>query len=84
MANELKKHGGNYHVLGYIDDDRTKHKQVIQGFPQLGGRDKLLQLAKEKDFRSRYCYTISLLQWWVWLTFAWPVLRLRLPVSMRY
>ncbi|NLX90396.1 MAG: polysaccharide biosynthesis protein [Firmicutes bacterium] len=48
VANELKKHGGNYHLLGYIDDDKAKHRQVIQGLPVLGGRDKLLQLAEEK------------------------------------
>ncbi len=48
VANELKKHVGNYHVVGYIDDDRTKHKQVIQGFPVLGGRNELLHVIKEK------------------------------------
>lgn len=49
VANELKKHGENYHVVGYIDDDRIKHKQMIQGFPVLGGRDELLHVIKEKN-----------------------------------
>ena len=47
---ELKKHGPSLamQMVGYIDDDRTKQKQIIQGLPVLGTREELPQVIHDK------------------------------------
>ncbi|RJX24825.1 MAG: polysaccharide biosynthesis protein [Dethiobacter sp.] len=49
VAAELKKHADKHAVVGFIDDDLTKQKQVIQGLPMLGRGEDLPKVVKEKD-----------------------------------
>ena len=50
VAKELKKHGSNLSMklVGYIDDDQSKQKQIIQGLPVIGTRHELPQLIMKK------------------------------------
>jgi exopolysaccharide biosynthesis polyprenyl glycosylphosphotransferase len=38
-----------YQLVGYIDDDPSKQRQVIEGVPVIGSQRDLLSLLKEKD-----------------------------------
>ena len=38
-----------YQLVGYIDDDPAKQRQVIEGIPVIGSRRDLLSLVKEED-----------------------------------
>ncbi len=42
-------HGWQYEIVGLIDDDASKHNQLIQGVPVLGGHECLLELARKHD-----------------------------------
>ncbi len=48
VARELKKHGPgvDLKVIGFIDDDLSKKKQVIQGISVLGSREDLPELVQ--------------------------------------
>lgn len=48
VAREMKKHSSDLQtkVIGYIDDDLNKQKQIIQGLPVLGTRDELPEIIK--------------------------------------
>ncbi|MDZ4131788.1 MAG: nucleoside-diphosphate sugar epimerase/dehydratase [Dethiobacteria bacterium] len=48
VARELKKHSSALaiRVIGFIDDDLSKHKQVIQGLPVLGGSADLPEVVQ--------------------------------------
>ena len=35
---------GGWHLLGYLDDDTSKHGTVVEGIPVLGDRDKLREM----------------------------------------
>jgi len=50
VARELKKHGRSLELklLGFIDDDPTKQKQIIQGLPVLGTRADLPEVVKQR------------------------------------
>ncbi len=50
VARELKKLQGRLGtwVVGFVDDDSNKHRQIIQGVPVLGGREEIPRLVKEK------------------------------------
>ena len=50
VARELKKHGRflELKLVGFIDDDPTKQKQIIQGLPVLGTRADLPQVVRQK------------------------------------
>ncbi len=50
VARELKKHGPSLGIklVGFIDDDQNKQKQIIQGVPVLGARSDLLMVVQEK------------------------------------
>ena len=39
-------------VVGFIDDDRGKQGQIIQGLPVLGGREEIPRLVQEKDVQE--------------------------------
>lgn len=54
VASELKKHQGRLgtRVVGFIDDDRYKQGQVIQGVPVLGGRRDIPELAEKKSIHE--------------------------------
>ncbi len=54
VARELKKHGRSLELqlTGFIDDDKGKQKQIIQGLPVLGTRDKLPEIVKEKGIEE--------------------------------
>ena len=51
VARELKKHGRSLELklMGFIDDDSSKQKQVIQGLPVLGTRADLPEIARQKE-----------------------------------
>jgi len=51
VARELKKHGRSLELklMGFIDDDSSKQKQVIQGLPVLGTRAGLPEIARQKE-----------------------------------
>ena len=51
VARELKRHGPalEMQVAGFIDDDPTKQKQIIQGIPVLGGRADLPEIVEKKQ-----------------------------------
>ena len=50
VARELKKYQAKLktRLVGFIDDDPHKQKQVIQGLPVLGTREKLHEIVEEK------------------------------------
>jgi FlaA1/EpsC-like NDP-sugar epimerase len=50
VARELKKHSNELalKVIGFIDDDSDKHKQIIQGFSVLGNREELPEIVRQK------------------------------------
>ncbi|HHT43160.1 MAG TPA: polysaccharide biosynthesis protein [Firmicutes bacterium] len=49
-ARELRNHyGAQVKVVGYIDDDPIKQNQTILGYPVLGTRSDLLQVAAEQQ-----------------------------------
>ena len=54
VAGELKKHQGHLgtRVVGFVDDDRYKQKQVIQGMPVLGGREDIPDLVEKKKIHE--------------------------------
>ncbi len=51
VARELKRHGHalKLQLVGFIDDDPSKQKRIIQGLPVLGGRDDLPGLVRQKE-----------------------------------
>ncbi len=51
VARELKRHGPNMGIklVGFIDDNPAKQKQVIQGLPVLGMRKNLPEVARKKE-----------------------------------
>jgi len=50
VAKELKKHGSSLEikVIGFIDDDSSKQKQIIQGIPVLGSRNNLPAVVQQR------------------------------------
>ena len=50
VARELKKHGPSLGIrlVGFIDDDHGKQKQIIQGVPVLGLRSDLPEVVQQK------------------------------------
>jgi len=50
VARELKRHGSKLKmkVIGFIDDDPSKQKQVIQGLPVMGFRSSLPEIIQQK------------------------------------
>ncbi len=54
VAGELKKHQGQLgtRVVGFVDDDRYKQKQVIKGIPVLGGRQDIPRLVEKKGIHE--------------------------------
>ena len=50
VARELKRHGPalKMQLIGFIDDDPSKQKQIIQGIPVLGGRAELPDVVEKK------------------------------------
>ena len=53
-ARELKKHESTLgtRLVGFIDDDPNKRKQVIHGLPVLGTRDDLPVIVEERGLRK--------------------------------
>ena len=51
VARELKRHGPSIElkVVGFIDDDPSKQKQIIQGLPVLGTRVDLPDIVHQKE-----------------------------------
>ncbi len=51
VARELKKHGPSLELqlLGFIDDDPSKQKQIIQGLPVLGTKNDLENVVRQKE-----------------------------------
>jgi FlaA1/EpsC-like NDP-sugar epimerase len=51
VARELKKHGPSLemNVIGFIDDDPAKQRQIIQGIPVLGTRSVLTEVVEQKQ-----------------------------------
>jgi len=49
VARELKKHGSRLaiKIVGFIDDDQAKQRQIIQGLPVLGNRQALPELIEQ-------------------------------------
>lgn len=54
VAEELKKHQGmlGSRVVGFIDDDPNKQKQIIHGFPVLGRREEIPWVVEEKGVKE--------------------------------
>ncbi len=54
VARELKKHGPSLGIklVGFIDDDQSKQKQIIQGLPVLGKRSDLPVLVQQKGINE--------------------------------
>ena len=54
VARELKKHGQELEmrVVGFIDDNENKQKQIIHGLPVLGTRGKLKDIVQEKNIKE--------------------------------
>ena len=54
VARELKRHGPalGIKVIGYIDDDPTKQKQIIQGIPVLGRQDDLAEIIERRGIEE--------------------------------
>ena len=50
VARELKKHGRSIElqVIGFVDDDQSKQRQIIQGLPVLGMRKDLPEIVKRR------------------------------------
>jgi sugar transferase (PEP-CTERM system associated) len=44
---DLLKSKSDYRVVGFVDDDRTKHELVIDGIPVLGGSSDLICFVKK-------------------------------------
>jgi FlaA1/EpsC-like NDP-sugar epimerase len=53
-ARELKKHESTLgtRLVGFIDDDPNKRRQVIHGLPVLGTRDDLPRIVEEKEIKE--------------------------------
>ncbi len=51
VARELKRHGRTLalQLVGFIDDDPSKQKQIIQGLPVLGPRKDLEAIVRQKN-----------------------------------
>ncbi|HEY6007461.1 MAG TPA: nucleoside-diphosphate sugar epimerase/dehydratase [Geobacteraceae bacterium] len=48
LLSEIRRQTGSpYHVVGFVDDDATKHGMLLNGVPILGGRGQLPALVKE-------------------------------------
>ena len=54
VAEELKKHQGvlGSRVVGFIDDDPNKQKQIIHGFPVLGRREEIPWVVEGKGVKE--------------------------------
>ena len=54
VARELKRIQDRLdtRVVGFVDDDRGKQGQIIQGLPVLGGREEIPRLVQEKGIRE--------------------------------
>lgn len=48
ILRDLRQRDHRY-VIGFIDDDPTKHNKIMNGVPVLGGRDDIKRIVKEKD-----------------------------------
>ena len=51
ILRDLRQRDHRY-VIGFIDDDTTKHKRILNGIPVLGGREDIRRIVKEKDIRE--------------------------------
>lgn len=41
IAYNINSFGQNFEIIGFLDDDTTKHNKIIAGFTVLGSLDKL-------------------------------------------
>ena len=48
ILRDLRQRDHRY-VIGFIDDDETKHKKIMNGIPVLGGRKDIKRIVEEKD-----------------------------------
>lgn len=54
VADELKKHQAalGTKIVGFIDDDPNKQKQIIHGLPVLGKRENIQQVVEERGIKE--------------------------------
>ncbi|MBO6265720.1 MAG: polysaccharide biosynthesis protein [Acidaminococcaceae bacterium] len=51
ILRDLRQRDHRY-VIGFIDDDATKHKKIMNGIPVLGGRQDIRRIVQEKDIQE--------------------------------
>lgn len=50
LIKEIKRHKSfNYNIVGLIDDDPSKQGRLINGIEVIGGRDRIVEVCKERD-----------------------------------
>ena len=53
IIGEIKREKSNdYKIIGIIDDDKNKHHTLLDGIEVLGGREKIEEIAKEKNVKE--------------------------------
>lgn len=45
----IRNKSHRYHLIGFVDDDETKHKKSIHNIPIFGGQDKVARIVEKKQ-----------------------------------